>query len=105
MNLKQGTLGAVERRKDGNGKSRHSGGAPIQKRIMSAVAAVVLALLIATYCYHRSAHLRNNGDWRLFWTGEVFIGVWLVYAVVQILRNGIMKAPSILHVTSDHLPS
>jgi hypothetical protein len=40
------------------------------------------------YFYYRSVYLRRAGDWRLFWIGEVFNGVWLVFAIVQIIRKG-----------------
>jgi len=59
---------------------------------------VLLGLLNTLYLYHRSAYLRNNGDWRLFWIGEVLTGVWLVFGVVQVLT----KTPN-LSVTQDHI--
>jgi hypothetical protein len=61
--------------------------ATLRKRIMSAFALVLIALMLAMYVYYRSAYLRSAGDWR-WWVGEVFIGVWLVFGVVQVLRKG-----------------
>jgi len=60
----------------------------LRKRIMAASALALTALILVIYIYHSSAYLRNAGDWRLFWVGEVFICVWLVFAVVQVLRKG-----------------
>ena len=60
----------------------------LRKRIMVAFALVAIALMLTIYVYHRSAYLRNAGDWRWFWVGELFIGVWVVFAVVQVLRKG-----------------
>ena len=67
--------------------SRLSSNIP-RKRLMAASALALTALMLAIYIYHQSAYQRNANDWRLFWVGEVFICVWLVFAVVQVLRKG-----------------
>ena len=78
----------IEQRDTGNVTHPHSRSAIFRKRIMSAFVLVLTAMMLATYVYHRSAYLRSAGDWRWFWVGEVFISVWLVFAVVQVLRKG-----------------
>ncbi len=60
----------------------------LRERIMAAFALVLIALMMTLYFYHRSRYLRSNGDWRLFWIGKVFVGVWVVFAVVRVLRKG-----------------
>jgi hypothetical protein len=60
----------------------------LRKRIFAYFLIVLCALMLTMYFYHGSAYLRGAGDWRLFWAGEVFIGVWVVFAVVQVLRKG-----------------
>ena len=78
----------IEQRDEGNVTHPHSPRAILRKRIMSAFALFLVAVMGTGYFYVRSAYLRNNGDWRLFWIGEVFIGVWLVFGVVHVLRKG-----------------
>ena len=78
----------IEQRDAGNVTHPHSPSAILRKRIMSACALVLLALMNTGYLYHRSAYLRNYGDWRWFWIGEAATGVWLVFGVVQVLRKG-----------------
>ena len=55
---------------------------------MSAFALLLIALFNTAYIYHGSAYLRRAGDLRWFWVGEAFIGVWLVFGVVQVFRKG-----------------
>lgn len=78
----------IEQPDAGNVTHPHSASAILRKRIMSAGALVLLALMSTGYFYHRSAYLRNNGDWRLFWIGEVFIAGWLIFGVVHVLKKG-----------------
>ena len=66
----------------------HSRSVIVRKYIVSAFGLVLSALVLTAYFYYRSAYLRRAGDWSLFWFGEVIIGVWLVFAVVHILRKG-----------------
>jgi hypothetical protein len=88
MSLERETPEPIEQR--GAGKVKHPllSSDILQKRIMAAFALVATALMLTIYVYYRSAYLRSAGDWRLFWVGEVIVGVWLVFAVVQVLRNG-----------------
>lgn len=88
MNLKRDTPEPIEQRDAGKVKHPNSRGAILRKRILAALALVLMVLMFAIHNYHRSA-----GDWRWFWVGEVFIPVWLVFAVVQVLRKGLRKAP------------
>jgi hypothetical protein len=88
MSFKRETPEPIEQRDAGNVRRPHLRGVILRKRILAAFALVLLALMNTMYLYHRSAYLRNNRDWRWFWVGEVFTGVWLVFAVVQVLRKG-----------------
>lgn len=88
MTLKRETSEALEQRDVGNGRDAHSHGAILRRRIMAVLLAVLCALIITIYFYHRSAYLRSAGDWRWFWVGEVFIGVWFIFAVVKVFRKG-----------------
>jgi hypothetical protein len=78
----------IEQRDAGDVTHPHSRSAILRNRILAAFVLVLCALMMTMYFYHRSAYLRSAGDWRLFWIGEVFIGGWLVFAVVQVLRKG-----------------
>ena len=60
----------------------------VRKRIVAICILVLIALFNTAYIYHRSAYLRNAGDWRWFWVGEVLTGGWLVFSVVHVLRKG-----------------
>jgi hypothetical protein len=88
MSLKRETPEPIEQHDAGNVRLADSHSAILRKRIVAAFALVLLALMNTMYLYHRSAYLRNNGDWSLFWIGAVFNGVLLVFGVVQILRKG-----------------
>jgi hypothetical protein len=88
MSLKRETPEPIEHRDAATARHPHSRRAILRKRILAAFALVLLALMNTMYLYHRSRYLRSNGDWRWFWVGEVFTGVWLVFAVVQVLRRG-----------------
>ena len=88
MSAKRETQEPIEQRDAGNVRQPHARTAISRRRIMATLALVLLALMNTLYLYHRSAYLRNSSDWRLFWIGEVFTGVWLVFGVVQILRKG-----------------
>jgi hypothetical protein len=70
----------------------------LRKRIFAVFVAVLCALMLSMYFYYRSAYLRNAGDWRWFWVGEVMVGVWLIFALAQVLTN----TPK-LSVTEDHI--
>jgi hypothetical protein len=59
----------------------------LRKRIASACALVLIALLLTIYAYYRSTYLGST-HWPGFWVYTVFIGGWLVFAVVQVLRKG-----------------
>jgi hypothetical protein len=87
MSLKRETPEPIEHRDAGNVRHPHSRGAILRKRILAVFLAVLCALMLTMYFYYRSAYLRSAGDWRWFWVGEVFIGVWLVFAVVQVFRK------------------
>jgi hypothetical protein len=78
----------IEQREDGNTSAPRSRSAIVRKRIMAAFILVLFALMNTIYLYERSAYLRSHGDWSWFWIGEAFIGIWLVYGVVQLLRKG-----------------
>ena len=88
MSLNRETPEPTEQRDARNARHPRLSSAILRKRIMSACAVVLLALMNTMYVYHRSRYLRSNGDWSLFWVGEVMTGAWLVFAVVQILRKG-----------------
>ena len=88
MSLKQETPEPIGQRDAGNVRHPRLRSAILRKRILAFFLIVLCALMLTMYFYHRSAYLRSAGDWRLFWVGEVFIGVWLVFAVVQVLRKG-----------------
>jgi hypothetical protein len=60
----------------------------MRQRIKRAFVLVLCALMATAYFYLRSPYLRKNEDWRLFWIAEVFTGVWLVFAIVQVFRKG-----------------
>ena len=72
---------------DGNVRHPDSHSATLRKRIKGIVGVVLIALVYSTYRYYRSAYLRNAGDWSSFWVGEAFVGVYLVFAVAQVLRK------------------
>lgn len=82
MSLKPETPKPIEKRDAGS--VRHS---RLRKRIKATFALVLTALVYAIYIHYRSTYLRNAGDWRWFWVGEVFVGVWLIFAVVKVLRS------------------
>lgn len=88
MNLDRETQEQIEQRDPGNVRQPHSRSAILRKRILAVFLAVLCALMSTMYFYYRSKYLRSAGDWRLFWVGEVFIGVWLVFAVVKVLEKG-----------------
>ena len=74
---------------DTPGKIRHTRlrSAVLRKRVMSAFALVLMALMLTIYAYYRSTYLGST-DWRSFWFYEVIIGVLLVFGIVQVLRKG-----------------
>jgi hypothetical protein len=88
MSLKQETPGPTEPRDDGNIRHSHSRSAILRKRIMAAFTLVLIALMLTIYAYYRTTYERSAGDWRGFWVYTVIAGVWLVFAVVQVLRKG-----------------
>jgi hypothetical protein len=88
MSLKRETPETIEQRDAGNVRPPFVSEAILRKRILAAFAVVLLALMNTMYLYHRSAYLRNNGDWRWFWFGEIFTCGWLIFGIVQVLRKG-----------------
>ena len=82
------TLEPLEQRDAGIDAHPHSRSVIVRKYIVAAFVLVLSALMLTAYFYYRSAYLRRAGNWSLFWIGEVIIGVWLVFAVVHILRKG-----------------
>jgi hypothetical protein len=88
MSLKRETPEPIAQRDAGNVGDPRLRTAILRKRILALFLIVLCALMLTTYFYRRSAYLRSAGDWHLFWVGEVFIGVWVVVAVVQVLRKG-----------------
>src|SRR5882724_3819249 len=87
MSVKRETPEPIEQRDDENVRHPHSRSAVLRKRILAFFIIVICALMSTIYNYHRSAYLRSAGDWRLFWVGEVFTGVWVVFAIVQVFRK------------------
>lgn len=87
MSLKRETPEPIEQRDDRNIRHPHSRSAILRKRIMSAFALVLMALMLTIYAYYRSTYLGST-DWRSLWFYEVIIGVWLVFAVVYVIRKG-----------------
>jgi hypothetical protein len=79
MNLKRDT--PIEQRDAGDIRHFHSRSAILRKRILAALALVLMVLMFTIHNYHRSA-----GDWRWFWVGEVPIAALLVFVVVQVRR-------------------
>jgi hypothetical protein len=59
----------------------------LRKSILAFSLLVLCALMSTVYFYSRSTYLGST-DWPWFWVGEVIVGVWLVFAVVQVLRKG-----------------
>ena len=88
MSLERETSEPIEQRNPGNVGHPHSHSATLRKRIMAALALVLMVLMFTIHNFHRSGHLRSAGDWRWFWVGEVVMAVWLVFVVVQALRKG-----------------
>ena len=77
----------IERRDAGNVRHPHCHRAIIRKRILAALALLLMVLMLTIHNYHRSANLRGSVDWRWFLGGEVMMGVWLVLAVARFLRQ------------------
>jgi hypothetical protein len=88
MSLKRETPEPIEQRDAGNFRPPRLRSAILRKRIMTAFLIVFTALMFTIYTYHRTAYLRRAGDWLWFWVGEGIIGVWFVFAIVQLLRKG-----------------
>jgi hypothetical protein len=86
--FKRDTPEPIEQRDFGNVRHPHSRSAILRKRILAALALVLMVLIFTIHNYHRSA-----GDWRWFWVGEVFIAVWLAFVIVQVLRKRLRKGP------------
>ncbi len=86
MSHKRETPAPIGQRDAGNVSCPRS--AILRKRILAVFLAVLCALMLTMYFYSRSAYLRSAGDWRWFWVCEVVIGIWLVFAAVQVLRKG-----------------
>jgi hypothetical protein len=78
----------MEQRDAENVGHPRSRSAILRKRILAVFLVFLSALMLTMYVYYRSAYLRSAGDWRWFWVGEVIVGVWLVFGVVQVLREG-----------------
>jgi hypothetical protein len=87
MSLKLGAPEPIEQRDAGNVRDPHSRSAILRKRVFAVFVLVLCALMLTMYFYCRSAYLGSAWDWRRFWVAEVFIGVWLVFAVAQVLRK------------------
>jgi hypothetical protein len=88
MSLKRETPEPIEQRDAGNVGLPRLRSAIFRKRILAVFLHFLCALMLTTYVYYRSAYLRSAGDWRWFWVGEAIVGVWIVFAVVQVLRKG-----------------
>jgi hypothetical protein len=91
MSLKRETSEPTEQRDAGNIKHPHSHSTILRKRILAALALFLMVLMFAIHNYHRSMSLRGAVDWRWFWVGEVFIAVWLVFVIAQVIRKGLSK--------------
>jgi hypothetical protein len=58
----------------------------LRKRILAALALLLMVLMLTIHNYRRSTYLRRT-DWRWFWAGEVMVGVLVVVGIVQVLRE------------------
>ena len=88
MSLKRETPETTEQCDAENVRDPRLQSAILRRRIKGIVGIVLIALVYSTYRYYRSTYLRNAGDWSSFWVGEAFVGAYLVFAVVQVLRKG-----------------
>jgi hypothetical protein len=87
MSFKRETPEPIEQRDAGNIRHPRSSSAILRKRIMGVFVIVLTALMLTAYVYYRSTYQRNADDWTWFWVGEVIVGVWLVFGIVQVLRK------------------
>lgn len=81
------SLKPIEQRDAGNVKHSHPHSAVLRKRILAALAVLLMVLMFTLHNYHRSRDLQNAVDWRWFWAGETFIAAWLLFVVVHLLRR------------------
>ena len=60
------------------------------KRVMAVFALILIAAIGIIYSlYHTKLAESGSAEVRLgFWAATVFIGVWLILAVVHVLRKG-----------------
>jgi hypothetical protein len=72
----------------GNVGHLHCHRAILRKRILAALALLLMVLMFTIHNYHRSTNLRGSVDWLWFGGGGVMMGVWLGLAVAQFLRKG-----------------
>jgi len=85
MKRKPELIERCDAEKDRNPRLRS---AVLRRRIRGVAGIVLIALVYSIYFFYRSTYLRNAGDWSSFWVGEVFVGVYLVFAFVHVLRKG-----------------
>jgi hypothetical protein len=87
MSFKRKIPEPIEQRDAGNVRHPRSSSTVLRKRITGVFIVVLTALIFAAYVYYRSTYLRRNNDWTWFWVGEVIVGVFLVFGIVQVLRD------------------
>jgi hypothetical protein len=87
MSLKHETTEPIEQCDTEDVRNPRLHSAILRRRIKGIVGIVLIALVYAIYIYYRSTYLRNSGAWSWFWVGEAFVGVWLVFAVTQVLKK------------------
>jgi hypothetical protein len=81
---------AIDERRTGNTKYRHFSSASLGKRKVIGVFVLVLySLIVITVSFYQAKSVGSDGRiWRGFWPLAIFIGVWLIVAIMRVLRKG-----------------
>ncbi len=61
----------------------------LRKRMMAVFVLVLGAVMLTVCCLYQAKLVENGsrGIWSGFWVITAFIGVWLVFRIVQVLRK------------------
>ncbi len=86
---KQDTPEPIDERGAGNTKYPRLDKSVLRKRITAVSLLVLTAVMLTICCFYQAKLVENGGAgiWPGFWVMIVFIGIWLVFRIVQVLRN------------------
>ncbi len=86
MILKQETPEPIGQREVGNVRRPSSSGAILRKRVV-AVFVIVTSWLISSVATYYKCRYPGNIDWRGFAGYETIIGVFVIFSIVQVVRQ------------------